>query len=108
MFEIAGGILIALAVIYIGLPLLGVALLEYKATLRFIGLLAAAFLSIAFLPALLQSPEINLVFTLVLALGCFGMSVAALKKNNWEGAVFFGVCFIVIVFGAYFSLGNSV
>ena len=108
MFEIAGGILIALAVVYIGLPLLGIALLEYKATLRFIGLLAAAFLSIAFLPVLLQSPELKLVFSLVLALGSFGISVAALKINHWEGAVFFGVCFIVIIFGAYVSLGNSV
>jgi hypothetical protein len=107
MFEIAGGILIALAVIYIGLPLLGVALLEYKATLRFIGLIALAFSLMFLAPVLVQSPNFRHLFVLVLAFVSFGMSVAALKKKYWEGAAFFGVAFILIIFGTYISLGNS-
>ena len=104
MFEIAGGILIALAVIYIGLPLLGVALLEYKAVLRFIGLIALAVSLIFLAPVLVQSPLYKNLAVFVIGLISSGMSIALMRIQQWGGAAFFGLGSIMMIYAAYFSL----
>ena len=71
MLEIAGGILIALAVIFIGLPLLGAAIANWKTALYVLGSFAAGLFLIFAAPSLIRNSDGFLdIFSLAGVLGC--------------------------------------
>lgn len=102
MLEIAGGILIALAVIFVGLPLLGAAIANWKTALYVLGSFAAGLFLIFAAPSLIRNSDGFLdIFSLAGVLGCLVAVVLGIRQKKWQASVFFGICFCVWTFMAY-------